>query len=100
MAKALEEMFTWMRGIYLVMLFLPALLTAPLCISLGYRRASWVRVSCWFRVCSLAHKSSPAAHAWQHRALSLFLSLSLSCPPCSPPPCVSLWATAAPPGSG
>ena len=45
LSKALEEMFTWLRGLYLVMLFLPALLTAPLCISLGYKRASWVKVS-------------------------------------------------------
>ena len=44
LSKALEEMFTWLRGLYLVMLFLPALLTAPLCISLGYKRASWVKV--------------------------------------------------------
>lgn len=46
LGKAMEELFTWLRGLYLVMLFLPALLTAPLCVSLGYQRPSWVKVRC------------------------------------------------------
>ena len=57
LSKALEEMFTWLRGLYLVMLFLPALLTAPLCISLGYKRASWVKVSLLI-ICIITFTSS------------------------------------------
>ena len=40
----LEEFFTILRGAYLAMLFSPAIAFAPLCITFGYRRASWVRV--------------------------------------------------------
>ena len=44
LASVLEELFTILRGAYLIMLFSPAILCAPVCIALGYRRASWVKV--------------------------------------------------------
>lgn len=40
----LEEIYTGMRGSFLFLLFLPLILTSPVCIGLGIGRASWVQV--------------------------------------------------------
>ena len=51
LVNAMEELFTILRGAYLILLFSPAILCAPLCIGLGYQRGAWVKV-CPPRVCT------------------------------------------------
>lgn len=40
----LEEVYTTLRGLYLLLLFLPVILASPVCVGLGWKRASWVQV--------------------------------------------------------
>ena len=40
-------MLTLLRGVYLHLLFLPALLSAPLCLGLGVGREAWLLLMRW-----------------------------------------------------
>lgn len=42
--RLIEEFYTAMRGLYLLLLFLPVMLTAPVCVGMGWRRPAWVKV--------------------------------------------------------
>ena len=39
-----EEVYTALRGAYLLLLFLPVILTSPVCVGLGWERAFWIQV--------------------------------------------------------
>lgn len=42
-----EEVLTVLRALYLLMLFLPVVATAPLCIGLGHQRDQWIQLVRW-----------------------------------------------------
>lgn len=43
----LEQVFTVLRGVYLYLLFLPAVVSAPVCMGLGVGREGWLLLMRW-----------------------------------------------------
>lgn len=54
-----EEVYTFLRGLYLTLLFTPVLLSSPLCGGLGWGWNAWVELLCWTLT-----KAGPAFIKW------------------------------------
>lgn len=57
--RLIEEFYTAMRGLYLLLLFLPVMLTAPVCVGMGWRRPAWVKLVRW-----TLERAGPAFIKW------------------------------------
>ena len=42
-----EEIYTGVRGLYLMLLFMPVIMLSPLCVGLGWGWSSWVELVRW-----------------------------------------------------
>lgn len=54
-----EEIYTGVRGLYLMLLFMPALMLSPICVGLGWGWHSWVELMRW-----TLERAGPAFIKW------------------------------------
>lgn len=59
-----EELAIALRGIYLFLLFLPAVVTAPVCLLADAHRARWLELVRWTLEQAGAPRQGPASAAW------------------------------------
>lgn len=62
------QVLTLLRGVYLHLLFLPALLSAPLCMGLGVGREAWLLLMRWTLERAGPVRSLCCAQAWRQCA--------------------------------